>query len=129
MKTDSKPKQNRVDHLANERTFLAWIRTCLGIIALGFVVEKFALFMKQIVYFLGKQEAANMPSLQSGYSPVLGILLVIVGVLIGLFSYFKYRVTEKQIDEDTYHSSPILAIALTTTVVVFGSFLVIYLIR
>lgn len=127
MKMDSKPKQNRVDHLANERTFLAWIRTSLGIMAFGFVVEKFALFMKQIAYFLGKQEAANIPTYEPGYSSILGILLVIVGILIGLFSYFKYRITEKQIDQDIYQSSPVLAIVLTLTIVVFGSFLVIYL--
>jgi len=35
--------QNRRVHLANERTFLAWIRTSIGIMAFGFVVEKFGL--------------------------------------------------------------------------------------
>ena len=38
-------------HMANERTFLAWIRTSIGIMAFGFVVEKFALFMKQCLMF------------------------------------------------------------------------------
>jgi len=33
------------EHLANERTFLSWIRTSVGILALGFVMEKFSLFM------------------------------------------------------------------------------------
>ena len=33
------------DHLANERTFLAWIRTSIGIMAFGFVVVKFSLFL------------------------------------------------------------------------------------
>lgn len=36
-----------IDHMANERTFLAWIRTSIGIMAFGFVVEKFVLFIKQ----------------------------------------------------------------------------------
>lgn len=40
--------QNRRVHMANERTFLAWIRTSIGIMAFGFVMEKFALFVKQI---------------------------------------------------------------------------------
>lgn len=30
-------KLNRSDHLANERTFLAWVRTSLGIMGFGFV--------------------------------------------------------------------------------------------
>ncbi|WP_345229811.1 DUF202 domain-containing protein [Olivibacter ginsenosidimutans] len=36
------------DHLANERTFLAWIRTSLTFMGLGFVVVKFSLFIKQL---------------------------------------------------------------------------------
>jgi len=40
--------RNRRIHMANERTFLACIRTSIGIMAFGFVVEKFGLFMRQI---------------------------------------------------------------------------------
>jgi putative membrane protein len=42
------------DHLANERTFLAWIRTGIGIMAFGFVVVKFTLFVKQLSLVLQK---------------------------------------------------------------------------
>ena len=56
IKKRSKKGFNRTDHLANERTFLAWIRTTLGIMAFGFVVEKFSFFIKQIATFLGKTE-------------------------------------------------------------------------
>ena len=42
--------QNRSDHMANERTFLAWVRTSIAIMAFGFVVEKFALFIKGLEY-------------------------------------------------------------------------------
>jgi putative membrane protein len=47
---------NRCVHMANERTFLAWIRTSIGIMAFGFVVEKFALFIKQMSLILGKAD-------------------------------------------------------------------------
>ena len=33
------------DHAANERTFLAWVRTGIATIAFGFVIEKFNLFI------------------------------------------------------------------------------------
>ena len=39
---------NPSDHLANERTFLAWIRTSIAIMAFGFVVVKFTFFIKQL---------------------------------------------------------------------------------
>lgn len=35
---------NFADHAANERTYLAWVRTGVAVIALGFVIEKFNLF-------------------------------------------------------------------------------------
>ena len=34
------------DHAANERTFLAWVRTAIAIMAFGFLVEKFDLFLR-----------------------------------------------------------------------------------
>ncbi|MEK7197689.1 MAG: DUF202 domain-containing protein, partial [Nitrospirota bacterium] len=50
--SNSKVRNRRV-HMANERTFLAWIRTSIGIMAFGFVVERFSIFVKQVSYFLG----------------------------------------------------------------------------
>jgi len=38
--------KNFGDHSANERTFLAWVRTAIGIMAFGFLVEKFDLFLQ-----------------------------------------------------------------------------------
>ncbi len=34
------------DHAANERTFLAWVRTAIAVMAFGFLVEKFDLFLE-----------------------------------------------------------------------------------
>jgi putative membrane protein len=123
-KTSSKVRNRRV-HMANERTFLAWIRTSIGIMAFGFVVEKFALFLKQVSYFLGKE--APLPS--GGYSSFFGIFLVMLGTLIGLLSFVRYKTVEKQIDEDSYRPSKILDIMLTLSVLAIGIFLVIYLIH
>ena len=131
-KDKSSPKiLNRSVHMANERTFLAWIRTSIGIMAFGFVVEKFSLFIKQISYFLGKSglpETNVLPPLH-GYSSIFGIFLVGLGALMGVFAYIKYKNIEKQIDEDTYRPSSILDMLLTLTVLAVGIFLVVYLIR
>ena len=48
--------RNFSDHAANERTFLAWIRTGIAVIAFGFVIEKLNLFIMEIV------TAASTPS-------------------------------------------------------------------
>jgi inner membrane protein YidH len=36
---------NFTEQSANEQTFLAWIRTAIAVIAFGFVLEKFNLFI------------------------------------------------------------------------------------
>ena len=63
----TKPQDAR-EHLANERTLLAWIRTSIGIIAFGFVVVKFSLFIKQISLLLG-ENSPHPP--QQGYSSMI----------------------------------------------------------
>ncbi len=123
-KKSSKVRNRRV-HMANERTFLAWIRTSIGIMAFGFVVEKFALFLKQVSYFLGK-ETVPPPR---GYSSFFGIFLVALGALMGVLSFIRYKKVEKEIDEDTYQPSLILDILLTISVLAIGIFLAIYLIH
>ena len=122
---------NRRVHMANERTFLAWIRTSIGIMAFGFVVEKFALFLKQITFFLGKTESPQgIPSAPSpGYSAILGVFLVALGALMGVLAFVRYKKVEKQIDEETFHPSILLDILLTMSVLSVGVFLVFVLIH
>ena len=50
------------DHAANERTFLAWVRTGIAVIAFGFVVEKFNLFLRTIAGFSRAIAGGEYPS-------------------------------------------------------------------
>ena len=117
--------RNRRVHMANERTFLAWIRTSVSIMAFGFVVEKFSLFVKQLAYYLGK-EGTPPPS---GYSAVFGVILVGLGAAIGVLAFFRYKTVETQIDEDTYVPSKVLSVLLTLSLLAIGVFLVLYLVH
>jgi len=127
MKTDTRPAQvrNRRVHMANERTFLAWIRTSVAIMAFGFVVEKFSLFVKQMVYYLGK-ETAPPPQ---GYSSMIGIVLVGLGVVMSVLAFIRYKKVERQIDDDSYQPSAILSVLLALSIIAVGFFLVLYLIH
>jgi putative membrane protein len=126
---DSVKVRNRRVHMANERTFLAWIRTSIGIMALGFVVQKFALFVKQMSLILGKADIENTLPPSHGYSAIAGIFLVGLGTLMGLLAFVMYKKVQRQIDEDTYQPSSILNILLTISVLAVGIFLVMYLIH
>ena len=123
--------RNRRVHMANERTFLAWIRTSIGVMAFGFVVEKFALFVRQLSSFMGKSglPETHMPPPLDGYSSIFGILLVSLGALMGMLAFIRYKKVERQIDEDTYQPSSILDMLLTLSVLAVGIFLVVYLIH
>jgi len=116
--------------MANERTFLAWIRTSIGIMAFGFVVEKFALFVKQMAYFLGKTSPIGAPveSLPAGhgFSSIFGIFLIGLGALMGFLAFIRYKKVERQIDEDRYQPSLLLDMLLTIAVLAIGIFVVIY---
>ena len=123
--------RNRRVHMANERTFLAWVRTSIGIMAFGFVVEKFALFLKQVTYFLGKSEplAGKPPVVSQGYSAILGVFIVALGALMGLLAFIRYKKTERQIDEDTFQPSILLDVLLTIAILSVGVFLIFVLIH
>ncbi len=121
VRPDAKVRNRRV-HMANERTFLAWVRTSISVMAFGFVVERFSLFVRQMAAYMGKT-APPRPS----YSAVIGIILVGIGVLMGLLAFIRFRIVERQIDKDTYAPSPVLYILLTLAVLAIGFFLVLYL--
>jgi len=117
------------DHMANERTFLAWIRTSIGIMAFGFVVEKFALFIDKLSYFLGKSNISETAPHSSGYSSVFAIILVAMGALMGVLSFIRYKKVEREIDEGAYRPSLMLDILVAMGIMTIGIFLVLYMIH
>jgi|ERR1022692_1664198 putative membrane protein len=122
---DNQINSNTNEHLANERTFLAWVRTSIGIMAFGFVVVKFSLFVKQIGIVLGKQIILQ----QHGFSNIIGIVLVAAGSSSLILSFIQYKRTEKQINNGNYISSSWLTGALAIFIFLVSIFLIIYLIN
>jgi putative membrane protein len=118
-------RNNASDHLANERTFLAWIRTSIGIMAFGFVVVKFSLFVKQISMILGKENIIH----SKGYSGIVGIVLVAVGTVTAVLSYIRYINSAKQLNEGYYKHSSLLITVLTTFIFLVSVFLIVYLVN
>lgn len=116
-------KVNATDHLANERTFLAWIRTSIALMGFGFVVVKFSLFIKQLSIVFAKKVV--LPS--KGYSSEIGILLVAIGAGIALLSFLRYRATEKQLINHAYKSSFGLSLFTTVAILIISALLIYYL--
>lgn len=81
------------DHLANERTFLAWIRTSISVIGLGFVVAKFSVWLRELAVRVND----TTPPRHSGLSMPLGIALMLAGALLALLAAWRYRTVKAAI--------------------------------
>lgn len=104
--------------LANERTFLAWCRTALGLLGFGFVLEKAGLYLKHII-----------PNIDPNLSKDLGLLSVFAllsGLLVLIGAAWRFFSIEKQIGSNLGRMTPIpevlvlLAVALVLIVSVFS---------
>lgn len=110
---------------AAERTLLAWLRTGLTIIALGFVVSRFGLFVR----LLAAQSQAPSPTDQSSLSAGLGVAFVIVGTLaivVAAVQHQRFISTLPQSDLPRDYSRA-FAIVLSLLVAALGVVLAAYL--
>jgi putative membrane protein len=82
---DKSAEQDPRVYFAAERTFLAWIRTGLGLMGIGFAVSRFGLFLRQI----GASQA-HIPTRATGFSLWSGVTLVALGVLVILSSVVRH---------------------------------------
>ena len=83
------------EYLANERTFLAWIRTSIAIISLGFVVAKFSLWLHELAAQLHPQIQAY----KSGASMPIGISMMAMGGLLTGLAAWRYHTVNLSIAE------------------------------
>ena len=77
--------EHYTDHAANERTFLAWVRTALALVAFGCVLAKFDLFL----HFLAVQHPLPIHNSFASTSQI-GVLTASVGVIILPLSYWRF---------------------------------------
>lgn len=114
--------------MANERTFLAWVRTSIAIMALGFVIEKFAIFLQHLSAVLCKLEPQLKAEPQApSYTSWLGQGLVGLGAFLGFMSFLRYKRTARQIENGFYSPSFVMDLLLAGAVASVGVFLIILL--
>ena len=106
------------DHAANERTFLAWLRTGIAVVAFGFVVEKFNLFISAIGSTnskLGDMIRVDRVLGQLGHYE--GFALMVTGIILILVSYFGFTRNRRIIDNPDTVTSPGVRTEFMITVV------------
>jgi putative membrane protein len=110
------------DHLANERTFLAWVRTSVAIVVFGFAIGRFAIAMRQLTEFQGRG------SRTTGFSVWMGMSAILAGVVMVGAGLMRYRKTRAQLDEGKFEPAGFIVDLVTILTVLFGLALAGYLI-
>ena len=94
------------DHAANERTFLAWIRTGIAVIALGFVIEKFNLFMLTLAgAALGDTHRPQVAALAGRIGRYDGLVFILGGVGLVVLAIVRFVRTTRMIDDAQPHTA------------------------
>jgi uncharacterized membrane protein YidH (DUF202 family) len=89
------------DTLANERTFLAYVRTALAFIAFGFVIARFALLEREASLIL------HITFRATGASTAFGTLMALAGIMTGAYGSVRYVLTDRAIRANSVSTMPI----------------------
>jgi putative membrane protein len=84
------------DHAANERTYLAWLRTALALVAFGVMLERFDLFLRTFAQSLGQEKLLNL----SPAGRDAGIVLVALGLMTIITATFRFSKTAHTIQSE-----------------------------
>ncbi|MGN6348664.1 MAG: YidH family protein [Candidatus Nitrosocosmicus sp.] len=146
------------ESMANERTFLAWIRTCIALIGLGFIIAKFGLFVEEfnlvflhsfggngvvvgggggmgaageggVVSELGKTPiSVTSGNLTDNTSYIIGIVIIVLSIVLILFALNNYYTTSKELKNGFYTPKHKIMFITATLFIATSSVIVIYLI-
>ena len=114
--------QRVTDHLANERTFLAWVRTSISVIVFGFVVAKFGITLRQFLRFENLEPRVN------GISLALGVGFMVVGILMAILSTWRYQATRVQIEQAAFRPANKIIYVVGGVTALLGVLLTYYLV-
>ncbi|MCF6767801.1 DUF202 domain-containing protein [Thiotrichales bacterium 19S11-10] len=118
--------KNFRDHAANERTFLAWIRTAITIMAFGFLIERFDIFLS---YLHQSIRDPNLKFQSSLSAEITGLLLMVVSVIMIITCTIRYLMMKKSIDsnENQSYRSMLTNILLAVLLALVFMFLATYI--
>jgi putative membrane protein len=119
------PEQDPRVYFAAERTFLAWIRTGLGLMGVGFAVARFGLFLRQI-----RATETHTPMAAGGVSVWSGVAIVFLGVIVLASSTVDHLSLIRQLKAGTWQAGRISrnAVLLASLLAVVGIGMSVYLI-
>jgi putative membrane protein len=116
-------------YLANQRTFLSWVRTSIALIGLGFAIERFSLFLQQFRLIANPDTTGNAASATAhDYSTLVGIGMIIVGTGLIVYALKNYLESNKTIASGKYIPKNAIIYTATATIIGLGIIMIIFLI-
>lgn len=103
--------RNFSDHAANERTFLSWVRTAIALMAFGFVVERFDIFLRLV-------PAAARTAHGLRFGPAMGLALMASGLTVLVLASVRFRRMSREIDDDREQDRALMGLDLALAIVV-----------
>ena len=114
------------DHAANERTFLAWVRTAIAVMAFGFLIERFDLFLR----YVGPQVAQRQLAPRSeAFANWAGLAFIVLGIAMIVIAGVRLAKTAKEIetDDEVASAGARFDLALAALIGLLGASLLLYM--
>ena len=112
------------EYLANERTFLAWVRTGIAVISLGFVIAKFSVWLRELATRLNPQAVPR----HGGASLPMGLTMIGLGAVLVVLAARRYWVVNHSIERGKVSADHGLIILVTALVLSLGVAMILYMV-
>ena len=100
------------EYLANERTFLAWIRTSVAVVSLGFVMARFSVWLRELAVHREPQVQVH----DGGISLPVGVAMMTLGGSLAVLAAWRYHVVNRDIERGKVSADRGLVILVTVMV-------------
>jgi putative membrane protein len=111
------------EYLAAERTFLAWVRTSIAVITLGFVVAKFGVWLREIATRLDPKMQIH----STGMSLPMGEAMMAFGGILVVLAAWHYHVVNRAIERGEVRANRGLVVIVTVAVAARAVLMIVYM--
>jgi putative membrane protein len=123
MKVKIAEDNKATEYLANERTFLAWIRTSIAVLSLGFVIAKFGVWLRELATRLAPQ----LPIPGTGMSLPMGVAMMALGGTLAVLAAWHYHLVNRAIEQGEVRPNRGLIVTVTVAVALLAVMMIAYL--
>ncbi len=113
------------EYLANERTFLAWIRTSVAVLSLGFLIARFGLWLRELAASLNGRGGPAV----TGTSLWIGSAMMAFGGLLAVLAAWRYHVVNRAIAKGRVSADRGLVLLVTVGVALLAVVMIVYMSR